>query len=405
MIIFGLLFTILKLNAQDTVTYTQVDSTIHICYKDGRWKELITMANKALKSSIDYKILRQLMGYSYFMTGKYVQAQKQYEKALEFDTSDDITKLYLYYCGLYTGNNVYTRYRSSLLGDATKKYLKIKSTKMLEAIDLEYNYRSNDSKIRSNPSYYRLGINTQLLDRLSIYQSGSFFQQGIESGVLGMQAEYYLKTNFVLNAYSTLDAAYHFVHTNVNKESSVRQLNDTLKGDLFYSKFSTKIAFLDLTLGGSVLRQDTIGFFNRMIGSKYFNQLDASIGFTIPKALFLTFKSSASYLYQMDQSFHPFNSRWVFNQKIGFAPHKSIWVEANVTNGNMMNFQDKDALYLYNSVDASTLRTGGSVYWSCLFHLTLVLNYGFDKKELINPDFTKQLYNQHSFSGGVIWKL
>jgi hypothetical protein len=80
-------------------------------------------------------------------------------------------------------------------------------------------------------------------------------------------------------------------------------------------------------------------------------------------------------------------------------------VEANVTNGNMMNFQDKDALYLYNSVDASTLRTGGSVYWSCLFHLTLVLNYGFHKKELINPDFTKQLYNQHSFSGGVIWKL
>jgi hypothetical protein len=405
MIVLGLLISILRVSAEDTITYSQVDSTIHVYYNDGKWDDLISLGNKALKQGIDYKALRQLMGYSYFMKEKYYLAQKQYEKALEFDTSDGGTKLYLYYCGLYSGDDTYTRYRSSFLLDETKKYFKIKSTKVLDAVDVEYNYKSNNSKLRTNPSYYRLGLNTQLFDRLSIYQAGSFYKQGIEPGVTASQAEYYVKTNFILSPYSTIDAAYHYVHSNVNKDATTRLLNDTLKGDLFYAKYSTRISFLNLSLGGSVLRQDTVGFFNRRLGNKYFDQLDASVGFSIPKALHLTFKSSVSYLFQLDNSFHPYNTRWVFSQKLGFAPLKSIWVEANVTNGNLMNYQDNDALYLYNSPDATTFRVGGTVFLSFLNHFTLFGNYGFDKKELINTDLTKQLYNQHSISGGVIWKL
>lgn len=405
MIIMCLVASTFNLSAEETITFSQVDSLIQTYKNQSKWDDLLNIGNKAHKQGIDYKALRQMMGYAYFMNERYDLAQQQYQKSLKFDQSDETSKLMLYYCALNGGDDVATRYYESQLPADTKKILKVRSTKLLDAVDVEYNYKSNDSKIRTNSSYYRIGINTQFFDRVSIYHAASYYKQGIVEGVTSLQSEYYVKANYILSPYSTIDGAYHFMHTNVNKTPDVRQINDTLKGDFFYAKFSTRCSFLNCSLGASVFRLDTIGFFNRQMGSKYYNQLDASIGFSIPKAKHFTFKSTASYLFQLDDQLQPYASRWVMNQKLSFVPLNSILFETNITTGNLRNYHDSDGLYIYNALDATTFRVGGTLFWNFIKSLTLFANYGYEQKELINFDTSKQSYNQHSISGGIIWKL
>ena len=79
-------------------------------------------------------------------------------------------------------------------------------------------------------------------------------------------------------------------------------------------------------------------------------------------------------------------------------------MEANVTFGNIKNYNDNNGLYVYNSLDATTFRTGLTLFWNLTNKITLFGNYSFDKKE-ISDNNTITNYNQQSFLGGIRWKL
>ncbi|HET7732348.1 MAG TPA: hypothetical protein VFK73_00820, partial [Paludibacter sp.] len=81
---------------------------------------------------------------------------------------------------------------------------------------------------------------------------------------------------------------------------------------------------------------------------------------------------------------------------------KKLGVEGNITWGNLNNFSDNNGLYIYNSLDPTTFRTGLTAYWYLLPKISLFGNYTYDTK-LIEESNTN--YNQHSFSGGIIWKI
>ena len=51
-------------------------------------------------------------------------------------------------------------------------------------------------------------------------------------------------------------------------------------------------------------------------------------------------------------------SQIIYNQKAGFKLSKKIWLEGNLTFGDMTNYNDYNALYVYNSIDPTTFRTG-----------------------------------------------
>ena len=81
---------------------------------------------------------------------------------------------------------------------------------------------------------------------------------------------------------------------------------------------------------------------------------------------------------------------------------KKVWLEGNVTLGNLNNFADLNGLYIYNSLDPTTFRTGLSLYYYLNKQLTLYSNYTFSKKHITEYDVN---YNQHSITGGIIWKF
>jgi hypothetical protein len=377
LIIIALLFVAVVTKAQQAITYTSADSITYQCYLTGDWDTLIKTGKLAIEQNIDFKRLRQRMGYAYFVTANYYAAQKYYEKALLFDENDADTRAYLYYCGLNTGDKVYARFHARYLPEYLQKNLKEGSFKPLDAVDFEFNYKANSTNLRSNPTYFRAGFSTQLGYRLSLYQSVSDYQQIIDTAKT-KQPEYFALLNWSVTCHTSLILAYHYLNTSVN--------GIKYTGNLAYAALATKLNRFRLGLNGSLLI-DSIG--------KY-TQIGVQAGVTLPGKPNVYFNSSIYSLIETGRN------SMVFSQTAGGRLSKTLWAEGNVTLGNLQNYQDHNALYIYNSIDPTIFRAGLTLFWYANKNATLFGNYTFDTKQIEN---TTNNYKQQSFSGGIIWKL
>jgi len=371
-----LLFPVM-LKAQDTLTLAAADSITYQCYLTGDWEKLIETGKLALEQNIDFKRLRQRMGFAYFNKADYYASQKQYEKALAFDEYDPDTREYLYYCGLNTGNIANARVHAKKLSAETKNRLGINAFNPVASIDLEYNYKSNNIDTRSNPAYYRAGIYTQTGYRLSIYQSASNYKQKVDSTLI-KQPDYFALLNWSVSPHTSLLLAYHHLNTSLDGYK--------YPGNLVFASLSTRLNRFTLGVNGSFFRYD--------IGD--FKQIGLFAGVTLPGKSNFYFNSYLSGLIEET------NSRMIFSQYMGARIYKSVWAEGNVTLGNIQNYTDHNALYIYNSIDPTLFRTGLSLYWNINKNVTLYGNYLYDTKQV---EQTTNQYIQQSFLGGLIWKL
>ena len=67
LIIFILLLVSAGVKAQDSISYESVDSITYNCYLTGNWDQLLETAEQSIAHNIDFKRLRQRMGYAYFV--------------------------------------------------------------------------------------------------------------------------------------------------------------------------------------------------------------------------------------------------------------------------------------------------------------------------------------------------
>ena len=400
LLIVGLLFLTVnttQVRAQESLTFPSSDSITLQCYKKGDWEKLITTGKESIKQHIDFKWLRQRMGYAYFMKADYYASEHHYEKALAFDSADTLTLTYLYYCGLYTANDAYARYQASKLPVNIQKRLVTKPLRIVDALDCEYNYKINSVTTRSNPGYYRMGIHSKPGYRLNLYQSFSTFAQNIDSAGI-RQNEYFALLDYSLCSHISLKIGYHFLGTKVVDTSTYRITNRNKRtvidttfypGHLFYSNVSYRRNRIDMVISASVLKHD----------STWIQQYGIQAGVVLPGKLNIYLKSS---LYGM---FDPTTTRLVFSQSAGLLLFHSICAEGEVTVGNLKDFSEMNGLYIYNSTDITTFRTGLTIFWYVTKKLTLFGNYSFNKKEYENTDNSTSSYNQHSMSSGIIWKI
>lgn len=363
--------------AQEPLTIESADIITYKYYLTGDWDQLIRVGKEALAKNIDFKYLRQRLGYAYFMKADYYASQYQYEKALDFDQTDLDTRAYLYYCGLNIGDEANARFHARQFPKELQQKLKLKAIKPFNAVDLEYNYKINNSSTRSDPTYLRIGLSGQLGYRFSFYQSVSYYTQTVDLA-LTEQPEYFALLNWEVNSHSTLSVAYHFLNTSVD--------GTKYPGNLIYGSFTRKISRYSLGLNGSFLSSD----FGNV------QQYGLTGGVVQPGKSNFYLNSTLSGMIETG------NNRIVFTQIGGIRVYKSIWAEGNITLGNLNNYNDHKALYVYNSVDPTIFRTGLSLFWYLGKSMTLFGNYTYDTKQIVA---TSTNYNQHSFSGGIIWKL
>lgn len=376
--------------AQEIPDFNTVDSISYALFRDEKWDELIKTGKEAISYQIDFKRLQQRMGYAYFAKADYYNAIKHYEKSLKFDQNDEISHLYLYFAGLNIGDETYARFHAAKLSEEKKEENQIAAFRPVDAIDLEYSKKINDYSYRSNPDFVRFGINTRIGYRLNLYQSVSRYNQfsEYESGTINQytatteQDEYFALLSWSVLSKTSLSAGYHHVNTKVDYGLS----NAVYPGRIWLAQLKQKVHRFSIGLSGSVFDND----------STQATQIGIQIGVVLPGKCSPYLKSA---VYNLNENK---GNRIIFSQTAGLFVLPAIWAETTLTLGNLNNYVNQNGLYFYNSPDATIFRSGLSLFWYQGKHLTFYSNYTYDKKEVYQLINT---YNQHSITGGIIWKL
>lgn len=360
---------------------SRADTITKQLFVDGKWDELIETGNNILKEKIDFETLRQRLGYAWLMKGNYLKSRLQYENALKFDKKDEISNLYLHYSGMYTGDEGVSRFYAGKLSPETRQEMKIKTFRWVDAVDVEYNYKTGSTLYtRSAPNYSRLGINTNLGFRVSLYQSISTFSQTYYNVTDVRQNEYYALLSYNPTAAVSVHGGYHYLASTVDTAD--------FRANMFFGKLAYKKHIFDGALIGSLYSDSA---------DKYLQTgLHAGISLTPLKYLY-----AQTTIYRLSNSI---TSNWVYSGSVGLAPLRKWWIEASATLGNQKNFVDLNGIYVHNSADYSTSRVGGSLFFYPNKNLTLFGNYTYDTRFISDYDMNVT-YNQHSITGGIIWKL
>ena len=119
-------------------------------------------------------------------------------------------------------------------------------------------------------------------------------------------------------------------------------------------------------------------------------------GFNFPGRTGFYLSSTLSGLFKED------SNQLIYNQKAGARIFSKVWIEGNMSLGNMTNYNDYDGMYVYNSIDPMISRTGATLFLY-LRKITLWASYSIEQRQYYEN--TKFHYNQFSYLGGVKWKL
>jgi hypothetical protein len=377
-IVILLLFFPLASFSQVQLSFQKADSLSYQYYLKGDWRKLIDITKNAFNHDIESKFLRQRAGYAYFMSGDYYAAKTQYEKALSFDQSDNVTREYLYYSCLNAGYMNTRYYAGNLEYDSANK-LGIHKYNPVEYVDTEINLKTNQESTRSNQVYYRAGINTELGYRVSLYQACSFYEQYI-GNVLTQQPEYLAILKITIAPAWQVKTAYHRLFTSVG--------NTNYPENLGFIALSSQLNRFNLEANASVLQSVLTTT----------QQYGFQARYVLPGRPNIYFTSAVAGMIENSAS------RTIFSESAGLKCISNLWAEGNITLGNLKNYSTCNSLYVNNSTDPSVFRTGLTLAWFLGKHLELSGNFTFDQQEIVNFT-TNKYYYQYSYSGGIKWKL
>lgn len=243
--------------SQEVHDYQYYDSVTYSLYTSGKWDDLIDLGKTVIKEGIDYKYLRQRIGYAYFTKGDFQRARSNFDKALSFDSYDQLSLEYLYYSYLNIGKEDYSGIIVKGIDPAVKKILKIKAINPVESIEAEYNFKYAGTPYRSNPQYYRFGATTKLGYRLSLMQSFSKYNQFIEIQQTGAneifpvrQSEYYALLKMLISSHISIKTGYHYLNLSSGTLSLI--------GNLFSFSVAPELKGFTFEFNGSALMIDTL---------------------------------------------------------------------------------------------------------------------------------------------------
>jgi hypothetical protein len=385
--VIGLLFFNVTGSAQQSMNFQFVDSLTFKYYNSGDWDTLIKLGNEAIKNGIDYKYLRQRLGFACFSKEDYVEARKHFSKAMSYDSFDRFTLIYWYYSYLLTTQSEFARPIAGKMPPDLRKSVSMKPFQPIESVDLEYNFKYAASVMRSGPQYFHFGINSFLGKKLELYQMYSYYSQNItfkrfvvpDELFHDRQQEYFALVKYKFSPHWMIKSAFHYLYPD----------KDTLTGSahLGFFELSSNYGRFNFALNTSVLKNEKYSVV----------QTGIQAGLAFAGKLQPYFTGALSMVSQRN------TIKMIFNQTAGFRVSKTTWLEGNFTFGDITNYHDHDAMYVYNLIDPTTLRAGATFYIFCGRKISIWANYAFELKEYHENNNLR--YNQFSYLGGIKWKL
>ena len=423
-ILFSILVFFGKISiSSEYADFSTIDTKTYNFYLKKNWDSLIVIGNLGIENNIDYFYLRYRLGVAYFNKENYIRASTHFEKALEFNESDNSTLEYLFYCYEYSGKSI----EANIL---RKKHLSIfddkKRNKFLNEISLDFAAFTSPSKDYLNEKLKNL----RNVDWADINYTKNVLYYG------GGLSYYIFRNILITNAYSTLkleNAKEIYIGNQILTDNySIYQNQAYINADIELSKgltiitafhylliqyktifsgFDSSLKYVDISRDKITLKDYTASLsLNKRISdfTINLNGTYSNLNYSIQKQIGLNltiFPLGNLNLYTISRvSAHNEQKKnnLIIEQKIGFKVAKHLWTEGFVTFGKLNNYVEQDALVVNNMVDVVNLRLGAiftipikktKLYFKYQYFNKSV-NYGFysdknihDKVEIKNQMF------------------
>lgn len=412
-----------------------IDKISYELYENKDWKELAKIGEKAIKSGLDYYYMRMRVGIAWYERKDYIRAIPHFEKALEFNSADDVAKEYLYFSNLFAGRELVANNLASGFPLRLKRKLKYKFNPGIRSFTLDAGYDfAEDSKfideysisidslidgkqiVSSGFQYYHAGIEHDAGTRGRMFHSvsylnrkGLYYQQDGGTTYLDTenqiaQLQYFTGMNVYLGNGFYIFPSLHYINIRSPYQITVRgrwvsqYIEHQFVGYLGLGKTIGKIkpevsaAYMYLNKnpyvqGGLFLSYYPLGNLNLYITSKaYYHSpaLDSSEG------------------------------RFIFFQEMGFKAFSNLWIELWISEGLIENFAGNSGFLVYNDLSVITQLYGGNLIFPVFksgIELSIRFRHSVQESTFVPEQFTAGAYlntikvNHNTITGGVKWKF
>ena len=423
--------------SQENSNLIKTDSITFALYEKQQWSELIEVGEAAIKNGIDFYYLRMRLGIARYEQHNYRHAAPHFEKAIAFYPGDQLATEYLYYSFLFAGRKSDSRRIIPLLTETTRARMGLSKSSFLNEIyfeggpgisdydDLKKNWSrsAKTDTIYSSTTYfkgynyYHGGIRLNIFPKLSIYQGYSLLNAPAQQNIrynkteresferTAVQNEYFANAELQLPKGFKIIAASHFLWLNYKYRLAYY---DSQIYDLAFDTLGISVD--DYILSLSVSKDFSFGAINLTgtygeMDNEIVKQLGAS--FTYYPFGNLNFYGTTGIVNFMDTT----DNRTIFTQEIGGKISKNLWLEGNVTIGQLQNYAEKNAFVVYNAPEDINNKFEAVLIYAAPKHLEISLRYRYLQREsgkLVyldydNSEIIKTNYPFHSIIGGIKW--
>ncbi len=437
LIIFSLIGT-QGLLGQNEVSFVYLDSLSYQQYLNKDWNGLIKTTRTAYQNDMDYYYMRMRSGIAFYEKHKYIQAEKHFRKAEEFNHFDKINKEYIYYSKLFSGKvkdahryysenqsflkesvelekrivtsfSVNVVYHNNLNKDIASliKYDEIDSDGD-QQITLDYKFTSFNL-VHDLNDYFRLIHGGSFLNKNSYYilNSGTTSIEGKVQGI--NQFQYYggLSLNpgagfNILGGIQLLHYSFPNISPGVSGNGFSSSYIPGYTGNFYSSRLSVYKSVSLFNIGGGI-SYSNLNFKNQF--QKDFQLVFYPLGNLNLYSLSNVYLVSENYNTTTDEYFS-------MKQLVGFKTFDNLWLEASAHLGEIKNYTSNDGFNIFNSDETQTLRYDFSFIYAGLktnFRLMMsyseYYNYYFNLVENQTADLNKIELKGLTIIGEIKWKF
>ncbi len=215
--------------SQEVINSASVEQKTYQLFQEKNWTELITYGNLAISEGIDYYYLRVRIGIAYYEKKNYSLAVIHFIKALHYNSDDELTQEYIYYCYLFNGRYEDARVFSKQFSASLSEKIGTTKQQPISLIFIETgskktnqkDYYNEGSKSNTNyfksPFYLQIGLNHYVKNKVSILHAVTVFDQKTFVNKVN-QYQYYLKGTIPLKHNLLISPSVHFINVKVSNE-------------------------------------------------------------------------------------------------------------------------------------------------------------------------------------------
>jgi len=432
------IFFVIEGNAQNKLSFNNVDKNTYDYYNSGDWQSLILIGEEAIKNNIDYYYLNYRMGVANYMMKNYLLSLHYFEKAIyQNNTGLDDTILVRLLMQDYIFTNNYTKAEYlkeyhpdseirtmvftkklsqiyleggiSITDNITQKVFEERKFYTFKQIDqfrtMKYVNADIQGYIKQNLSY-QFAFSGLQIDRYKFFKD---FQDTLEQNYTINQSYIYGGINYSLGNFY-INPAINLPGYLSNELSIIGQDSITLRNIYDTVKVNKRNLVGGLRFGMKYKRMQVgiIASYSNLknnsqyqLGAEFIYFPNGNLNAYMSTNLVGKWENGASYL--------------ILRQKFGMQFTPYMWGEMRLMLGDLKNFNADNGYYVYNTYDDLEsiidinliFIVNKHIEFNFVFQHLLKENYLYSYPNAFNTklETTNYYFQQINLIGGIKWKF